>query len=97
MSGRIVVAAVLSVWVTAAVNPAARAQQPTSAGQPAGNPSGWTFNIAPYGWFATIGTTLNYRLPPALGGTVTADPTIGFGDIIVPLELRDHDCGGCAI
>lgn len=49
--------------------------------------SGWTFNIAPYGWFATIGSTVNYHLPPALGGTVTAQPTVGFGEILSHLDF----------
>jgi hypothetical protein len=56
-----------------------QAQQPTSSGQQAAaNPSGWTFNIAPYGWFASVNVTSNLPLPPALGGTLTTDSSIGF-------------------
>ena len=30
---------------------------------------------------------MNYHLPPALGGTVTAEPTIGFGEILSHLDF----------
>src|SRR5437763_9944576 len=87
MLSRIVMAAVLAGLLAAGAISAAQAQQPTSAGPPAGNPSGWTFNVAPYAWFATIGTSLNYGLPPALGGTVTADPSVGFGELLSHLNF----------
>jgi hypothetical protein len=87
MCSRIVVAAALSVVVTAGATPTARAQQASSSGQRAAGSSGWTFNIAPYGWFATIGTSLNYSLPPALDGTVTAEPSIGFGELLSHLNF----------
>ena len=87
MSSWIFVAAVLSVVVTAGATSNARAQQPSSSGQQAAGSSDWTFNVAPYGWFATIGTTVNYSLPPALGGTLTADPTIGFGELLSHLHF----------
>jgi hypothetical protein len=64
----------------------ARAQQPTSlAHQPAG-PS-WTFNVAPYLWMPSINTDLSFTLPPALGGTVSANSSIGFGDLVPHLNL----------
>jgi hypothetical protein len=73
--------------VTAGATYGARAQQASGSGQQAAGSSGWTFNIAPYGWFATIGTTVNCNLPPALGGTVTADPSIGFGELLSHLHF----------
>ena len=86
MLSRFGVAAVLAGVLASAITSGAQAQQPTSVGQQA-SASGWTFNVAPYGWFATIGTGLNYNLPPALGGTVTASPSIGFGDILSHLNF----------
>ena len=66
----------------------AQAQQPASSGQQAAaNPSGWTFNIAPYGWFADVNMTSNLPLPPALGGTVTTDSSIGFGNLLSHLNF----------
>jgi hypothetical protein len=87
MSSRIVVAAVLTALFAVGAASNAWAQQASSSGQRAAGSSGWTFNIAPYGWFATIGTTVNYSLPPALGGTVTADPSIGFGELLSHLNF----------
>ena len=97
MLRRIVMAVVLAGLLTAGTMSGARAQQPASAGQPAANPSGWTFNVAPYVWFATINTTLNFNLPPALGGTVSADTVGRIRRLAVPPELRDDGCGGRAI
>ena len=82
-----VLAAVLTALFAVGATSNARAQQASSSGQQAAGSSGWTFNIAPYGWFATIGTTVNYNLPPALGGTVTADPSIGFGELLSHLHF----------
>lgn len=65
----------------------AQAQQPTSSGQQADNPSGWTFNIAPYLWLPTINTTLNYNLPPALGGRLPTELSIGPGEILPHLNF----------
>ena len=72
MLRRIVMTVVLTWLLAAGALSDALAQQPVSAGQPAANPSGWIFNVAPYVWFATIDTNLNLNLPPALGGTVSA-------------------------
>ena len=66
---------------------AARAQQPISFGQTAANPSGWTFDVAPYLWFANLNATANLSLPPALGGTVTTDSSVGFGKILSHLNF----------
>jgi hypothetical protein len=87
MLRRIVMAVVLAGLLTAGMMSGARAQQPISAGQPAANPSGWTFNVAPYVWFATIDTSLSFNLPPALGGTVSADSSVGFGDLLSHLNF----------
>jgi hypothetical protein len=85
MSRRIVI---LMAAVFAAGAPTAmRAQQPVSTGQTAANPSGWTFNIAPYVWFANINATANLGLPPALGGTVTTDSSVGFGELLSHLNF----------
>ncbi len=86
MLSRFGVVAVLAAVLVPAAMTGAQAQQPTSVGQQA-TAAGWTFNVAPYGWFATIGTGLSYNLPPALGGTVTASPSIGFGDILSHLNF----------
>ncbi len=50
----------------------AQAQQPINTGQRGAGPSGWSFNVAPYGWFATIGSTASLGQPAAARGTVTA-------------------------
>src|SRR6202035_110777 len=51
------------------------------------NPSGWTFNVAPYLWLPTIRTTLNYNLPPALDGRLPTSLTAGPGDILSHLNF----------
>ena len=50
MLNQIVMVAILTVLLAVG----AQAQQPTSSGQQSANPSGWTFNIAPYLWLPTI-------------------------------------------
>jgi hypothetical protein len=87
MLRRIVMAVVLVGLLTAGTMSGARAQQPASAGQPTANPSGWTFNVAPYAWFATVNTSLSFNLPPALGGTVSADSSVGFGELLSHLNF----------
>jgi hypothetical protein len=62
--------------------PYARAQQPISSGQQAVIASGWTFNLMPYLWMPSVHLNVNYALPPALGGTVSANPSIGFGELV---------------
>ena len=71
MLRRLVMAAVLTGLFAGGVMSGAQAQQPISSGQAAASPSGWTFDVTPYVWFATINTTVNLNLPPALGGTVS--------------------------
>ena len=85
MSSRIIAA--VSVVIVGGAISGAQAQQPNSSGQQAANSSGWTFNIAPYGWFANVNVTSNLPLPPALGGTVTTDSSIGFGNLLSHLNF----------
>ena len=88
MPNRIVMGAVLTAALLATGSMSgARAQQPMGLGQPATGPSGWTFDVAPYLWFANINTNLSFNLPPALGGTVTASPSVGFGDLVSHLNI----------
>ena len=71
--------------VTAALS-AGHAQQPVSAGQ-AANPTGWIFNIAPYLWLPTAHITLQYDLPPALGGRLPTEGSSGPGDYLSHLDF----------
>jgi hypothetical protein len=87
MSKRIVIGFGLALLLAAGGTSGARAQQPVGVGQQAANPSGWTFEVAPYLWIANINSNLSYNLPPALGGTVTAAPSIGFGDLVSNLNF----------
>jgi hypothetical protein len=87
MLSRIVLIIILGGLLAGGAASGAQAQQPVSLGQQATNPSGWTFNVAPYLWFAHINTTMNLNLPPALDGTVSADSTIGFGDLVSHLNF----------
>jgi hypothetical protein len=87
MLRRIVMVAVLTVLIAAGGSSGARAQQPMGLDQQAAGPSGWTFNVAPYLWFAKINTDLSLNLPPTLGGTVTANSTVGFGDLVSHLNI----------
>jgi hypothetical protein len=87
MLNRIVMAVILTVVIAGGGTSGARAQQPVSAGlQPAGA-SGLTFNIAPYLWIASIHSKYSFDLPPALGGTVSADSSLGFGDLLSHLNF----------
>jgi hypothetical protein len=88
MLNRILMAAALTMIIATGVTSGARAQQPISLGQPAPNPSGWSFDVAPYVWFANINTTMNFNLPPAIGGgTASTDSSIGFGDLLSHLNF----------
>ncbi|HET6606835.1 MAG TPA: hypothetical protein VFG62_09215 [Rhodopila sp.] len=87
MLKRIAAAVVITIILTVGGMPGASAQQPMSSGQQASGQSGWTFNFAPYLWFANINTDLNLNLPPDLGGTVSASSSVGFGDVISHLNL----------
>ena len=87
MLNRIVVAAVVAMLLMAGGTSGARAQQPMGLGQPQAGAPGWTFDIAPYLWFASIHSSFSFDLPPALGGTVSANPSIGFGDLVSHLNF----------
>ena len=87
MFRRFVIASVLAILAAGGTTRGAQAQQPISIGQPTDTTSGWTFNIAPYFWIANIHSTTNLPLPPALGGTVTADTSVGFGDLLSHLNF----------
>jgi len=51
-----------------------------SAGQ-AATSNEWVFNVAPYLWFPTVNLSLNYNLPPALGGRLPTDVSVGPGQV----------------
>ena len=51
------------------------------------NPSGWTFDIAPYLWLPSLHTTLNYNLPPALNGRLPTDVSVQPADILTHLNF----------
>jgi hypothetical protein len=87
MLNRIVMVAVLTVVLAAGATSGARAQQPMGLNQQSAGPSGWTFDIAPYLWFANINTDVSFNLPPALGGTVTASPSVSFGDLVSHINI----------
>jgi hypothetical protein len=87
MLRRLVMAVVLTGLLAVGAMSGAQAQQPVSAGQPATAPSGWTFNVAPYLWFANLNTTTSLNLPPAAGGgTVTSTTTLGFDELLQHLN-----------
>jgi hypothetical protein len=87
MLRRMVMAVVLTGLLAAGTVFSAQAQQPVSAGQPAAAPSGWTFNLAPYLWFANLNTTTSLNLPPAAGGgTVTSTTSLGFDELLQHLN-----------
>ncbi len=87
MSNRIVMAAILAGLLAGGATGGAQAQQPASSAPPAVNSSGWSFDITPYGWFATINSNMSFNLPPALGGTVTAGSSVGFGELLSHLNF----------
>ena len=87
MLKRMVMAAVLAGLLVSGATSAVQAQQPISSQQPAANPSGWTFNIAPYAWVASLNLTNTFNLPPALGGTLSTSSSVGFGDLLSHLNF----------
>ncbi len=84
MRVRAVIARTITLLLVAGAG--ARAQQPASRGQAAGQ-TGWTVNIAPYLWLPEFHATLNYRLPPALGGRLPTDVSSGPGDYLTHLDI----------
>jgi hypothetical protein len=87
MLNRIVMVAVLTALLAAEGTSAAQAQQPMGLNQQAAGSSGWTFDVAPYLWFANINTDVSFNLPPALGGTVTSSPSVSFGDLVSHINI----------
>lgn len=65
----------------------AQAQQPISSSPQAATASGWAFDLMPYLWMPSLNANINYTLPPALGGTVSGNPSIGFGDLVSHLNI----------
>jgi hypothetical protein len=63
MLGRPLMIALLAASLAVGASLQANAQQPISMGSQAPEPAGWTFNVAPYLWMATINGNLNFNLP----------------------------------
>ena len=87
MFSRPLMTALLIGLLAAGASTAVRAQQPISTVAQAPTQSGWTFNLAPYLWLPTINSTLNYSLPPALGGTASTSVSVGPGAYIPKLNF----------
>src|SRR4051794_34400150 len=87
MLSRIAVAAVMAGIITVGGAAGARGQQPTRMWRPPAAPTRGGVEVTPYVWFASINTNINFDLPPALGGTVSASPSIGFGELISHTNL----------
>jgi hypothetical protein len=86
MRNRAGTGALFVLLLAVAGRPAAHAQQPASAGQTA-SPNGWVFNFAPYLWFPSVNVSLQYNLPPALGGRLPTDVSVGTGDVYGHLDF----------
>jgi hypothetical protein len=87
MLSRNVMAAMLAGLLTAGWMVGAQAQQPISSSPQGETASGWTFDLMPYLWMPSVNANINYSLPPALGGTVSANPSIGFGNLVSHLNI----------
>ena len=83
-SWTIVGAAFAALLITGAWLPAS-AQQPPQ-GQ-ATSRTGWVFNVAPYLWLPSVNTTLDYNLPPELGGRLPTDVSTGPGSYLTHLNF----------
>jgi hypothetical protein len=77
--------AVLAALLFIAATMSVRAQQPIQAAQPA-NPSGWSFNVAPYIWLPTINASLNYNLP-ALAARLPTDISVPPAEYLPDLNF----------
>ena len=86
MRNRAVTLSALALLLVVGAWSGARAQQPVSASQ-ASPTTGWQFNFAPYLWFPTVNVSLNYNLPPALGGRLPTDVSVGPGDVYSHLDF----------
>lgn len=87
MLNRIAMTAAFVGLTAGGVISTAQAQQPNAFPRQETSPSGWTFNLAPYLWMPSINADLNFTLPPALGGTVSATSSVGFGDLVSHLNF----------
>ena len=65
----------------------AAAQQPPTPPVTLTSPPAWAFNIAPYVWLPKIDATLDYNLPPALGGRLPTSTSSGVGDYFPHLKF----------
>ena len=81
-----IIGATLAVLLIAGTWSPVRAQQPASQGL-ATSPTGWVFNVAPYLWLPRVNTTLDYNLPPELGGRLPTDVTTGPGSYLSHLNF----------
>ena len=80
-------AVLLAGLFTAGTMPDVQAQQSAGQAPQPSSPSGWTFNIAPYMWLPSINATVNYDLPPALGGRLPTDLSSSPGDYLPNLHF----------
>ncbi len=86
MHKRAVAAAAVGMLMLGAAPSGAHAQQPESQASAVGQ-AGWAFNVAPYVWLPTVNTSLRYNLPPALGGKLPTDVSVGPGDYVSDLDF----------
>jgi hypothetical protein len=87
MSSRVIRTVVLVLLFAVGATSGALAQQPVSSGLQAPSAPGWTFDLMPYLWMPSINANVNYGLPPDLGGTVSASPSVGFGNLVSHLNV----------
>ena len=73
------VAAVAALILAAAARDA-DAQLAGDPPQPSG-PPGWSFNLTPYLWMASLKVDLDYNLPLGLGGRLPTSLNVGAGEI----------------
>jgi hypothetical protein len=76
------IAAALVGLLAISASHGALARQTASANQP-----GWIFSVAPYLWLPTVNMTLDYNLPPQLGGKAPTDVSAGPGDYLPGLHF----------
>jgi hypothetical protein len=57
------------------------------------SPPGWSFSIAPYVWVPRINATLDYNLPPVLGGKAPTDVSSGPLDYLPDLHFASTIAG----
>jgi hypothetical protein len=87
LSRTLMTALLIGLLAGAAPPPHAHAQQPATIGLPAADRSGWIFNVAPYLWLPSIDGSLSYSLPSALGGSVSANASVGARQYLPELKF----------